>query len=112
MLYPHPVQIGRRKRMSFSKINEVTSLPNLIEIQLDSYKWFIEEGLREVFEEVFPIEDYTGNIKLEFLDYYLEEEPKYDVEESKERDVNYATPLRVRVKLTVPDEDLSKRGKN
>ena len=112
MLYPHPVQIGRRKRMSFSKINEVTSLPNLIEIQLDSYKWFIEEGLREVFEEVFPIEDYTGNIKLEFLDYYLEEEPKYDVEESKERDVNYATPLRVRVKLTVPDEDGSKIVKN
>ena len=112
MLYPHPVQIGRRKRMSFSKINEVTSLPNLIEIKLDSYKGFIEEGLREVFEEVFPIEDYTGNIKLEFLDYYLEEEPKYDVEESKERDVNYATPLRVRVKLTVPDEDGSKIVKN
>ena len=55
MLYPHPVQIGRRKRMSFSKINEVTSLPNLIEIQLDSYKWFIEEGLSEVFEAVFGL---------------------------------------------------------
>lgn len=112
MQYPHPVQIGRRERMSFSKISEVTTLPNLIEIQLDSYKWFIEEGLREVFEEVFPIEDYTGNIKLEFLDYYLENEPKYSVEESKERDVNYASPLRVRVKLTVPDEDGSKIVKN
>ena len=112
MPYPHPVQIGRRKRMSFSKINEVTSLPNLIEIQLDSYKWFIEEGLREVFEEVFPIEDYTGNIKLEFVDYYIEDEPKYDVEESKERDVNYASPLRVKVKLTVPEEDGTKIVKN
>lgn len=112
MPYPHPVQIGRRKRMSFSKINEVTSLPNLIEIQLDSYKWFIEEGLREVFEEVFPIEDYTGNIKLEFIDYYIEDEPKYGVEESKERDVNYASPLRVKVRLTVPDEDGAKIVKN
>ena len=112
MPYPHPVQIGRRKRMSFSKINEVTSLPNLIEIQLDSYKWFIEEGLREVFEEVFPIEDYTGNIRLEFVDYYIEDEPKYDVEESKERDVNYASPLRVKVKLIVPEEDGTKIVKN
>ncbi|MDO5096070.1 MAG: DNA-directed RNA polymerase subunit beta [Peptostreptococcaceae bacterium] len=112
MPHPHPIQIGKRERMSFSRINEVTSLPNLIEIQLDSYKWFIEEGLREVFEEVFPIEDYTGNIRLEFVDYYLEDESKYDVEESKERDVNYASPLRVRVKLIVPDEDGSKIVKN
>lgn len=112
MTHPHPIQIGRRERMSFSKINEVASLPNLIEIQLDSYKWFIEEGLREVFEEVFPIEDYTGNIRLEFVDYYLENEPKYDVEESKERDVNYASSLRVKVRLIVPDDDGSKIVKN
>ena len=111
-MYPHPIKIGRRERMSFSKINEVASLPNLIEIQLDSYKWFIEEGLREVFEEFFPIEDYAGNIKLEFVDYYLESEPKYDVEESKERDVNYASSLRVKVRLIVPDEDGSKIVKN
>ena len=112
MQHPHPIQIGRRERMSFSRINEEANLPNLIEIQLDSYKWFIEEGLREVFEEVFPIEDYTGNIRLEFVDYYLEDEAKYDVEESKERDVNYASPLRVRVKLIVPDEDGSRLVKN
>ena len=98
--------------MSFSRISEVAELPDLIEVQLNSYKWFIEEGLREVFEEVFPIEDYTGNIRLEFVDYYLEDEPKYSVEESKERDVNYASPLRVRVKLIVPDEDGSKIVKN
>ena len=85
MPHPHPVQIGRRTRMSFSQITEVAELPNLIEIQLESYEWFLREGLREVFEEVFPIEDYTGNIKLEFLDYFIEETPKYDVEESKER---------------------------
>lgn len=112
MPHPHPIQIGRRERMSFSRISEVAELPNLIEVQLNSYKWFIEEGLREVFEEVFPIEDYTGNIKLEFVDYYLEDAPKYDVEESKERDVNYASPLRVKVKLTVPDEDGSRIVKN
>ncbi len=112
MQHPHPIQIGRRERMSFSRISEVANLPNLIEIQLDSYKWFIEEGLREVFEEVFPIEDYTGNIRLEFVDYYLEDEAKYDVEESKERDVNYASPLRVKVKLIVPDEDGSRLVKN
>ena len=112
MPHPHPIQIGRRERVSFSRISEVAELPNLIEVQLNSYKWFIEEGLREVFEEVFPIEDYTGNIRLEFVDYYLEDKAKYDVEESKERDVNYATPLRVRVKLIVPDEDGSKIVKN
>ena len=112
MPHPHPIQIGRRERMSFSRISEVAELPDLIEVQLNSYKWFIEEGLREVFEEVFPIEDYTGNIRLEFVDYYLEDEPKYSVEESKERDVNYASPLRVRVKLIVPDEDGSKIVKN
>ena len=112
MPHPHPVQIGRRTRMSFSQITEVAELPNLIEIQLESYEWFLREGLREVFEEVFPIEDYTGNIKLKFLDYFIEETPKYDVEESKERDVTYSAPLKVRVRLTVPDEDGSKIIKN
>lgn len=112
MPHPHPVQIGKRTRMSFSKIDEVAQLPNLIEIQLESYDWFLREGLREVFEEVFPIEDYTGNIKLEFLDYFIEETSKYDVEESKERDVTYSAPLKVKVKLTVPDEDGSKIIKN
>ncbi|MDO5061962.1 MAG: DNA-directed RNA polymerase subunit beta [Peptostreptococcaceae bacterium] len=105
MPHPHPIHRGKRERMSFSRINEVAEPPNLIEIQLDSYKWFVEEGLREVFEEVFPIEDYSGNIRLEFVDYYLEEEPKYDVEESKERDANYASPLRIKVKLVSKKED-------
>ena len=112
MPHPHPVKIGRKTRMSFSQIDEVAELPNLIELQLDSYNWFVNEGLREVFEEVFPIEDYTGNIKLEFVDYKLENDSKYDVEESKERDVNYAAPLKVQVRLTVPDEDGSRIVKN
>ena len=77
MPHPHPVKIGRKTRMSFSQIDEVAELPNLIELQLDSYNWFVNEGLREVFEEVFPIEDYTGNIKLEFVDYKLENDSKY-----------------------------------
>nr|WP_330400344.1 DNA-directed RNA polymerase subunit beta [Tepidibacter mesophilus] len=96
---PHPVTIGRRTRMSFSKINEVAKLPNLIEIQLDSYDWFLEEGLKEVFEDISPIEDYTGNLILEFVDYSLDEKPKYEVEECKERDVTYSAPLKVKVRL-------------
>lgn len=98
-LMRHPVKIGKRTRMSFSKINEVAEPPNLIEIQLDSYKWFLNEGLKEVFEDISPIEDYTGNLVLEFVDYYLEKDSKYDVEESKERDVTYSSPLKVKVRL-------------
>ena len=96
---PYPVTIGKRTRMSFSKINEVTQLPNLIEIQLDSYKWFLDEGLKEVFADISPIEDYTGNLILEFVDYSLDEKPKYEVEECKERDVTYSAPLKVKVRL-------------
>ncbi|MGP1567523.1 MAG: DNA-directed RNA polymerase subunit beta [Peptoanaerobacter stomatis] len=112
MQHPHPVKIGRRTRMSFSKIPSVAELPNLIEIQVDSYKWFIKEGLREVFEEIFPIEGFSGNVKLEFLDYIIEDIPKYNIEESKERDVTYATPIKIRVKLTVKDEDGTQIVKN
>ena len=78
---PYPVTIGKRTRMSFSKIKEIADLPNLIEIQVDSYKWFLEEGLKEVFEDISPIEDYTGNLILEFVDYSLDEKPKYDIED-------------------------------
>ena len=85
----HPVQMGKKVRMSFSKIDEVLDMPNLIEVQKNSYLWFLEEGLREVFEDISPIQDYTGNLVLEFLDYYLEDKPKYSVEECKERDVTY-----------------------
>lgn len=85
--------------MSFSKIKEIADVPNLIEIQVDSYDWFLEEGLKEVFTDISPIEDYTGNLILEFVDYSLDEKPKYDIEECKERDTTYCAPLKVMVRL-------------
>ena len=85
--------------MSFARINELLEKPNLIEIQRKSYDWFLEEGLKEAFKDISPIEDYTGSLILEFIDYELDDEPKYDVEECKERDVNYAVPLRVQVRF-------------
>ncbi len=96
---PEPVKIGKKTRMSYSKINEVAAMPNLIQIQTESYNWFIEEGLREVFEDISPIKDYAGNLVLEFIDYSLNDTPKYDQEECKERDVTYAAPLKVKVRL-------------
>ncbi len=96
----HPVKVGRRTRMSFSRIKEVADMPNLIELQLDSYQWFLNEGLHEVFEDVNPIVDYTGNLVLEFIDYKLDyENIKYSIEECKERDTTYAAPLKVKVRL-------------
>ncbi|WP_087975035.1 DNA-directed RNA polymerase subunit beta [Oceanobacillus rekensis] len=93
------VQYGRhRKRRSYARISEVLELPNLIEIQTASYEWFMEEGLREMFADISPIEDFTGNLSLEFIDYSLAD-PKYPVGESKERDVTYNAPLRVKVRL-------------
>jgi DNA-directed RNA polymerase subunit beta len=86
--------------MSYSKIDEVLDMPNLIEVQKNSYRWFLEEGLREVFRDVSPIQDYTGNLILEFPDYKLEDDnPKYSVEECKERDTTYSAPLKVKVRL-------------
>lgn len=96
---PRPIQLGRSKRMTYSQINEVFDVPNLIELQKSSYEWFLKEGLEEVFNDISPIEDYTGNLILEFIGYSLDEDPKYDVAESKERDVNYACPLKVKVRL-------------
>ncbi len=96
---PNPIKLGRKERMTFSKINEVAEMPNLIQIQTDSYKWFVEEGLREVFEDVSPIKGYTENLVLEFIDYSLSDPPKYEQEECKERDVTYAAPLKVQVRL-------------
>ena len=93
------VQLGKSVRMSYSKIDEVLDIPNLIEIQKKSYEWFLDEGLREVFRDVSPIVDYTGNLILEFSDYFINGEPKYTVEECKERDVTYAAPLKVKVRL-------------
>lgn len=93
------IQYGKhRKRRSYARISEVLELPNLIEIQTASYEWFLEEGLKEMFDDISPIEDFTGNLSLEFIDYSLGE-PKYPVEESKERDVTYSAPLRVKVRL-------------
>ncbi len=96
---PHPIKTGKKVRMSYSKINEVAPMPSLIQIQRDSYEWFLEEGLREVFEDISPIKDYAGNLILEFIDYSIDDNPKYDVEECKERDVTYAAPLKVKVRL-------------
>jgi DNA-directed RNA polymerase subunit beta len=96
----HPVQVGKRTRMSFGKVKEVADMPNLIEVQLDSYQWFLDEGLQEVFDDVNPITDYTGNLVLEFVGYKLDmENIKYSVEECKERDATFAAPLKVKVRL-------------
>lgn len=96
----HPVQVGKRTRMSFSKLKEVGDMPNLIEVQLDSYNWFLKEGLQEVFDDVNPIQDYTANLNLEFVGYKLDmDNIKYSVEECKERDSTYAAPLKVKVRL-------------
>ncbi|MDD4378166.1 MAG: DNA-directed RNA polymerase subunit beta, partial [Eubacteriales bacterium] len=95
----HPVQLGKNIRMSFSKIDEVLDMPNLIEVQKDSYKWFLDEGLKEVFRDISPITDYTGNLILEFINYALDGETKYSVEECKERDTTYATALKAKVRL-------------
>ena len=94
-----PVALGKNNRMTFSKINEVIDMPNLIEIQKDSYKWFVEEGLKEVFRDMAAITDYSGNLQLSFIDYRLNEQPKYDVTECKARDATYAAPLRVTARL-------------
>ena len=84
---PKPIKLGRKDRMTFSKINEVAEMPNLIQIQTDSYDWIIKEGLQEVFEDISPIKHYAGNLVLEFIDYSLNDPPKYEQEECKERDV-------------------------
>jgi DNA-directed RNA polymerase subunit beta len=94
----HVVQLGRRERRSYARIKEVLGIPNLIEIQQKSYESFLETGLRELLQDISPIQDFTGNLALEFIDYSLGE-PKYSVDESKERDVTYAAPLRVKVRL-------------
>ena len=96
---PKVVQYGRVQRLSYSRIDEPIELPNLIQVQLSSYRWFIEKGLREALQEVFPISDFTGNLELDFIDYSLGE-PKYDVHECKERDVSYQAPLKLKVRLT------------
>ena len=93
-----PVKVGRRVRQSFSKINEIIDFPDMVEIQKSSYNWFLEVGLNEMFKDISPIKDFTGNLVLEFIGYQLGE-PKYSVDECKERDTTYSAPLRVQVRL-------------
>jgi len=96
----HPVKVGNNVRMSYSKQKEVLEMPNLIEVQKDSYQWFLKEGLKEVFDDISPISDYGGHLSLEFVDFALcEDDIKYTIEECKERDATYAAPLKVKVRL-------------
>ena len=95
-----PVKSGKSSRMSYSRQKEVLQMPNLIEVQKDSYNWFLDEGLKEVFDDISPISDYSGHLSLEFVDFTLcEDDVKYTIEECKERDATYAAPLKVRVRL-------------
>ena len=101
-----PVKTGKSLRMSYSRQKEVLEMPNLIEVQKDSYKWFLEEGLREVFDDISPIADYSGHLSLEFTDFTLcEDDVKYTIPECKERDATYAAPLKVRVRLYNKEAD-------
>ena len=100
MVNVKPVKVGKNTRMSFARIDEVLDMPNLIEVQKESYRWFLDEGLKEVFKEVSGITDYTGNLVLDFVDYKLDEDkPNYSVEECKERDATYSAALRVTARL-------------
>ena len=101
-----PVTSGKSVRMSFSRQKEVLEMPNLIEIQKDSYQWFLDEGLKEVFEDISPISDFAGHLSLEFVDFTLcKDEVKYTIEECKERDATYAAPLKVKVRLYNKDKE-------
>ena len=104
-----PVKAGKSMRMSYSRQKEVLEMPNLIEVQKDSYQWFLDEGLKEVFDDISPIADYNGRLSLEFVDFALcEDDVKYSIEECKERDATYAAPLKVRVRLhNKESEDIS-----
>ena len=95
-----PIKSGKNIRMSYSGKEEVLEMPNLIGVQVDSYKWFLEEGLDEAFRDISPITDFSGKLSLEFVDYRLnEEDKKYTIEECKERDATYSAPLKVNVRL-------------
>ena len=90
---------GKTLRKNFARHEEVMAMPDLLEIQKKSYKWFLDTGLREVFADVASITDYAGNLELSFIDYSMDEKPKYDVEECKARDATYAAPMKVSVRL-------------
>ena len=99
MVNTKPVKLGKNIRQSFAHIDEVAEMPNLIEVQKNSYQWFLDEGLRAVFKDISSITDYQGNLQLDFIDFTLDDKPKYPLLECKERDVNFAAPLRVRARL-------------
>ena len=99
MVNVKPVQLGKNVRMSFGKINEALQIPNLIEVQKNSYQWFKDEGLKDVLSDMSAITDYNGNLVLNFVDYKIDDTPKYTIAECKERDVTYAAPLRVTATL-------------
>ncbi len=102
----HPIKSGKSSRMSYSRQKEVLEMPNLIEVQKDSYQWFLDTGLREVFADISPIADYSGHLSLEFVDFTLcEDDVKYTIEECKERDATYAAPLKVKVRLYNKETD-------
>ena len=101
-----PIKSGKSFRMSYSRQKEVLEMPNLIEVQKDSYQWFLDEGMKEVFEDISPIADYSGKLSLEFVDFTLcEDDVKYSIEECKERDATFAAPLKVRVRLHNKEND-------
>ena len=101
-----PIKSGKSMRMTYQRQKEVLEMPNLIEVQKDSYQWFLDEGLNEVFEDISPIADYSGKLSLEFVDFTLcEDEVKYSIEECKERDATYAAPLKVKVRLYNKEND-------
>ncbi len=101
-----PINSGKSMRMSYSRQKEVLQMPNLIEVQKDSYKWFLDYGLKEVFEDISPIADYSGHLSLEFVDFtFCEEDAKYTIEECKERDATYAARLKVKVRLYNKEAD-------
>ena len=93
------VNYEKASRKDFAKVGDYIEMPNLIKVKKDSYDWFIEEGLGEVLKDISPIEDYSGNLILEFFDYYMEDKTKYTVEEAKERDATYSARLHVKVRL-------------
>ncbi|MDY6064741.1 MAG: DNA-directed RNA polymerase subunit beta [Finegoldia sp.] len=95
----HTEKYGVTERVSFSRNKKVLDFPNLIAVQTESFKWFVEEGIREVFDDISPIQDYAGSLVLEIVDYYFEDNPKYTIQEAKDRDANYSKPLKVKVRL-------------
>ena len=96
---------GKTKRKSYAKYKEILEMPNMLRIQKDSYQWFLDEGLREVFRDVGTITDFSGKLELSFLDYSMDDPPKYTIEQCKERDATYARPIKVRVRLRNTETD-------